>query len=69
MSDCPGVKKLRAACTPQIRQADVARACGVSPQAVSCWLLGISKPEEAHMRTLKDLLGIPLRDWTAKEKG
>jgi len=64
MKDSPAVKKLRAACTPQIRQADVARACNVSPQAVSCWLLGISQPDEEHMRTLKDLLGIPLKDWS-----
>lgn len=66
MSQSEAVKKLRAACTPKIRQSDVARACGVSPQAVSCWLLGISVPDPDHRRVLRTLLGIPLRDWRAE---
>lgn len=49
-------------------QSDLARALGVTPQSVSNWVNGQSKPAPENMRRIEDLLGIPMRDWTEPEE-
>ena len=44
-------------------QSALAETLGVSPQAVSGWVTGKSKPEPKYMAKLEDLLGIPMRAW------
>ncbi len=45
-------------------QSDLARELGVSPQAVSGWIVGRSKPTPELMARIEDLLSIPMRAWT-----
>lgn len=46
-------------------KASVARALGVTPQAVGAWMSGVSRPEEGRMRELVTALtGIPADAWT-----
>lgn len=43
---------------------ELAKRLGVSPQAVSGWVTGKSKPAPDVMARLEDLLKIPMRAWT-----
>jgi transcriptional regulator with XRE-family HTH domain len=54
---------------PETTQAEIARLCNVSPQAVSGWINGRSKPTPDRMRLLKDRFGIPMEAWTEVEGG
>jgi len=48
--------------------AAIARACGVTPQAVSSWLAGTTKPRPGARQRIEDLYGIDVRAWDAKEQ-
>ena len=48
-------------------QSDLAKELGVSPQAVSGWVIGRAKPTPDLMARIEDLLGIPMRAWTETE--
>lgn len=56
--------RLRAAVTPSMSQAELARKLGVSAQAVSAWLSGAAMPRPEKMAQIESLLGIPMRAWT-----
>lgn len=45
-------------------QSKLAEELGVSPQAVSGWVIGKSKPTPELMARIEDLVGIPMRAWT-----
>jgi transcriptional regulator with XRE-family HTH domain len=59
-----GARALRASLKPKMNQADLAKALGVTQQAVSAWLSGAAQPKPELMARIEDLLGIPMRDWT-----
>lgn len=48
-------------------QSELARALGVTPQSVSNWVNGQSKPSPENMRRLEDIFGILMRDWVEAE--
>lgn len=56
--------RLRAAVTPSMSQAELARKLGVSQQAVSAWLNGVAMPRPEKMAQIEKILGIPMRAWT-----
>lgn len=60
--------RLRAAVTPSMSQAELARKLGVSAQAVSAWLSGAAMPRPEKMAQIESLLGIPMRAWTEQEE-
>lgn len=60
--------RLRAAVTPSMSQAELARKLGVSAQAVSAWLSGAAMPRPEKMAQIESLLGIPMRAWTEHEE-
>ncbi len=67
-----GCAKLSEALKPKVMsQSDLAKRLNVSPQAVSGWVSGKSKPTPDLMAKLEDLLGIPMRAWTepSEEEG
>ena len=43
--------------------AAIARALGVTKQAVSKWILGISYPSREHLMEIEQLFGIPTAWW------
>jgi transcriptional regulator with XRE-family HTH domain len=60
-----GSKLLAQAVRPRVMApGELAKRLGVSPQAVSGWVTGKSKPAPDVMARLEDLLGIPMRAWT-----
>lgn len=60
-----GCVRLAEALKPKVMsQSDLAKKLNVSPQAVSGWVSGKSKPSPELMARLEDLLGIPMRSWT-----
>jgi transcriptional regulator with XRE-family HTH domain len=60
-----GSAKLADALKPKVMsQAELARRLGVSPQAVSGWVMGNAKPTADLMAKIEDVLGIPMRAWT-----
>lgn len=44
---------------------EIAKRLGVSRQTVDAWCSGSAVPHVEHAAALEDLLGIPIRDWTA----
>lgn len=53
MNDSPGQAALREITRPpQYTIADIARALGVTPQAVGQWLSGRSRPSPEHRKAL-----------------
>lgn len=58
-------KRLRALATPtpKISIARIARACGVTKQAVSQWLGGFVRPSDKYRGKLEKLTGIPASEW------
>lgn len=58
-------KLLEQAVRPKVMApGELAKRLGVSPQAVSDWVAGKSKPKADLMAQLEDLLEIPMRAWT-----
>jgi transcriptional regulator with XRE-family HTH domain len=43
---------------------ELAKQLGVTPQSVSDWVAGKSKPKADLMARIEDLLEIPMRAWT-----
>lgn len=43
-------------------QSDVARACGISRQAVGQWVRGKTMPRRAHLQILAEMLGMSRKD-------
>lgn len=62
-----GQKLLLNAVTPRVRAADLARELGITSQAVSAWVRGLSKPSPEQMARLEEMLGIPMRSWLQRE--
>jgi transcriptional regulator with XRE-family HTH domain len=61
-----GAQRLRKLTTaPAIRQADLARKVGVTPQAVSNWVHGLSRPGRDLAVKVEAHTGIPVADWSA----
>ena len=58
-----GSELLRALTTPQAKQVEVAQRLGVSQQAVSAWMSGVSRPSYERKRKLQELYGIPVDSW------
>ena len=57
-------QKLRDFTTPSTpTRAEIARAVGVSPQAVGKWVSGDAVPEEPKRVQLQRLFGIPADEW------
>jgi transcriptional regulator with XRE-family HTH domain len=48
--------------TSQVR-SDVARALGVTTQAISFWARGMYRPRQRHLLAIQELAGIPRADW------
>lgn len=48
-------------------QAALARALGVTPQAVSQWVAGKVAPERDNAVALQALLGIPMTSWSEED--
>ena len=46
-------------------QQGLATALGVTQQAVSAWLKGLTKPSSERISKIEELLGIPASDWAA----
>lgn len=46
-----------------MNQTALAKALGVSQQAVNAWLKGRALPEPERMAQIEELLSIPMRDW------
>lgn len=44
-------------------QASIARALGVTPEAVRHWCTGAAKPKEKLRKKLEKLTGVPARAW------
>lgn len=60
-----GEIQLAEALRPKVMsQSDLAKELGVSPQAVSGWVVGRAKPTPELMARIEDLFGIPMRAWT-----
>jgi transcriptional regulator with XRE-family HTH domain len=60
--------RLAEALRPKVMsQSKLAEELGVSPQAVSGWVVGKSKPAPEQMVRIEDLFGIPMRAWTEEE--
>jgi transcriptional regulator with XRE-family HTH domain len=60
-----GSSRLSEALKPKVMtQSELAKRLNVSPQAVSDWVAGKSKPRADLMAQIEDLLGIPMRAWT-----
>ena len=53
---------------PRVSLADVARLCGVSPQAVTQWANGSVTPRPEHRDRLQDEYGIPHWSWDRKRE-
>lgn len=65
----PAARKLAELCSPPpTSQADLARRLGITPQAVSSWITGRTRPAPAVRRTLEQLLGIPVAQWLTPEE-
>lgn len=65
-------KLLEQAVRPKVMApGELARRLGVTPQSVSDWIAGKSKPKPDLMAKLEDLLEIPMRSWTeaAEDEG
>lgn len=64
-----GSRQLRTFFTPpRMTQADMAKALGVSQQAVSMWVTGRSRPS-AHQRVaIERIAGIPSASWLTDEE-
>lgn len=63
-----GSTQLAEALRPKVMsQTELAKQLGVSPQAVSGWVVGRAKPTAELMVRIEDLLGIPMRSWTEEE--
>jgi transcriptional regulator with XRE-family HTH domain len=53
----------------ELGPSGLAKHVGVNPSLASRWLSGDSRPDPAHRRALRELAGIPERDWeTASER-
>lgn len=61
---------LREKCVPDTdwSQANLARKLGVKRQAVAQWLSGVAQPKPRIMARLEDLLDIPMRAWTQRNR-
>ncbi len=58
--------RLRAVLTPgapRMTRAELAKTLGVSPQAVSAWLMKISKPSYELRVQIRKMFGIPAASW------
>lgn len=61
---CAGAKALRAVVQPQApSQSAVAKRLGVTPQAVSSWIGGRTRPSRDVAAKLEAIFGIPLSSW------
>lgn len=63
----PAVARLREICSPlpvdRMTQKQLGDRLGVTPQAVSLWLAGKSKPDVMNQRRLRAEFGIEFEDW------
>lgn len=58
-------KLLEEAVRPKVMApGELAKRLGVTPQSVSDWVAGKSKPKPDLMAEIEDLLQIPMRAWT-----
>lgn len=59
-----GARQLRAFFSPpRMTQADLAKALGVSQQAVSMWVTGRSRPSAHQREAIERIAGIPATTW------
>jgi transcriptional regulator with XRE-family HTH domain len=54
---------------PTMKQQELAAALGVTQQAVSSWLRGITQPSYEKRMKIADLLGVPIEDWKVEAVG
>lgn len=59
-----GATLLRKRVSPEITQGELAKALGVSQQAVSGWISGHSKPSRDRAVQIERLFGIPVSAWS-----
>jgi transcriptional regulator with XRE-family HTH domain len=58
-------RRLSEALRPKVMsQSELAQKLGVSPQAVSKWVMGIGRPSADLMAQIEQMLGIPMLEWT-----
>lgn len=50
-------------------QETLAEALGVTQQAVSAWLRGVTKPSPERIAKIEAMLGVPADDWLAFADG
>lgn len=48
---------------PKMTQSKLAEELGVTQQAVSAWLKGISRPNADRIARIEELLGVPAEHW------
>ena len=53
---------------PTMSQSDLARALGVTPQAVSNWVNGVARPGAAQREAIQRITGIDADAWFLKEE-
>lgn len=60
-----GARQLKKLVAPQrkMSQRQLALKMGLSSQAITAWVKGISKPDAAHQKMLHELLGIDPSEW------
>lgn len=68
MAENKGLRLLVELVKPRAKQTEVAHALGVSPQAVSAWTKGESKPGRDQAAKLEILYGIPVVAWSEPDE-
>ena len=64
-----GTRQLRAFFSPpRMTQADMAKALGISQQAVSMWVTGRSRPSAHQRAAIERIAGIPAASWLTPEE-
>lgn len=51
-----------------LKQADLARALNVTPQSVSGWFRGVTKPDAVCALGIERVTGIPASEWMSAEQ-
>lgn len=51
---------------PPMTQQGLAEALGVTQQAVSSWLRGVTRPNYETRMKIAELVGVPVEDWTTE---